>query len=66
MNSSGSTPEVMPYLTKMTTCSNPSFTEDALQSTWTTKQLKKLSKENGIPASGLKHELTTKAKNFID
>ena len=33
---------------------------------WTTERLKKFLKEKGIPVSGLKHELVTKANDFIE
>ena len=45
--------------------SNSSFAVDVLLSAQTTERLKKFLKEKGIPVSGLKHELFTKASNFI-
>ena len=46
--------------------SDSSFPADVLPSAWTTERLKKFLEENGIPVSGLKHELVTKANDFIE
>ena len=43
-----------------------SFAADVLPSAWTTERLKKFLKEKGIPVSGLKHDLVTKANDFIE
>ena len=51
----------MPCHTQMAAGRDSSFAADVLPSAWTTERLKKFLKEKGIPVSGLKHKLITKA-----
>ena len=46
--------------------SDSTFAADVLPSTWTTEQLKEYLREKGMPVSGLKHELITRANDFIE